>query len=58
MTAIETHNVKCQRNDYIFSIQLDTGGAAFNNLQYTRLIGIQFPLFALVDIMIFNRDCI
>lgn len=58
MTPLLIHNTSCQRNDYVFDIRLDTGGAAFKNIQYTRLIGIRFPLFDTVDFMMFSGDCV
>lgn len=58
MTPILLHNTLCQRDDYIFSIQLDINDPVYKNIQYTRLIGITFPLFATADYMMFSGDCV
>ena len=57
MIPVLGHTTLCQRNDYIFKIELDINGAPFNNLQYTRLVGITFPLDTVVDYMFFGQDC-
>ncbi len=49
MAKVLNHDTLCQRNDYVFSIILDTGGAGKVNLQYTRLVSINFPFNTVVD---------
>lgn len=58
MAPVLGHNTLCQRDDYIFTVQLETTLTAYNNLQYTKLVGIVFPLQATVDYAIFGRNCI
>lgn len=58
MVPVLTHMVQCQRNDYIFTIQIDPAGAAYYNLQYTKLIGIVFPPSTGVDYVFFGTDCV
>ena len=57
MTGKMAHNLQCQRDDYVFTVQIDANGAAFNNLQYTSLIGIVFPPNTTSDYVVFNNDC-
>lgn len=60
MTPVINHMIQCQRNDYVFTIQIDPAatGATNFNLQYTKLIGIVFPLSSAVDFMFYGRDCV
>lgn len=57
MTGVMAHRTQCQRDDYVFSVQIDVNGAPFNNLQYTSLIGIAFPPNTTSDYVVFNNDC-
>ena len=58
MTPVISHTTQCQRNDYVFSIQLNPAGIVENNLQYSRMIAIVFPLISVVDFTFFGRDCV
>jgi hypothetical protein len=60
MVKVINHMTRCQRNDYIFTIQIDptaTGATNFN-LQYTKLVGIVFPLSSVSDFTFYGRDCV
>lgn len=58
INPVINHMTQCQRNDYIFSIQLDPSGVSEYSLQYSRLVAITFPLITVSDFSIFGRDCV
>ena len=52
------HNVACQRDDYTFTIILETPGSAETDLQYTDLVSITLPLITVNDYFPLNTDCV
>lgn len=58
MTPVLPHWTRCQRNDYIFTAQLDSFATTAYNLQYVKQVGIKLPTTPAVDYAIFGRDCV
>lgn len=58
MQSVLLHNTICQRDDYVFTIQLDPATTGNFNLQYTKMVAIVLPLEATIDFVIFSRDCV
>ena len=52
------HNIACQADDYVFTVRLEDPASADDDLQYTKMIGIELPLTTVVDYNPLNTDCV
>lgn len=52
------HNVACQSDDFIFTVQLEATGSANLDLQYCTMISINIPVTTIADYLPLNSDCV
>ena len=58
MQPIMGHNVGNQEDDYIITVRLESATSTNLNLQYCKMVSIEFPLTTVADFVMHNTDCV
>lgn len=58
MSPIMGHNIGNQQDDYVIQVKLETVATISNDLQYCKMISIEFPLTTVADYVMHNTDCV
>lgn len=58
MAPVWGHNIGNQEDDYTFTVQLEPAASTNRDLQYCRMVSIEFPLTTVADYVMHNTDCV